>query len=94
VDDPEGYHTGLVSDVRTIEDQLDLWLIEGAERFGGDAELRQTLLAVAMHDDSRRCLLLLKSILDTPGLADRLFQVLRPEARTPQPKVNGRRASL
>jgi transcriptional regulator with XRE-family HTH domain len=94
VDDPAGYHTGLVSDVRTIEDQLDLWLIEGAERFGGDAELRQSLLAVAMHDDSRRCLLLLKSILDTPGLADRLFQVLRPEAQAPKPKVNGRRASL
>ena len=43
------------------------------------SELRQALLAVSMHDDSRRCLMLLKAILDTPGLADRLFQVLRPE---------------
>src|SRR5277367_6759124 len=33
VDDPEGYHTELVSDIRVHEDQLDLWLIEGAERF-------------------------------------------------------------
>src|ERR1039457_7727828 len=55
VDDPEGYQTGLASDVRTIEDQLDLWLIEGAERFRLDGELRQSLLAAAMHEDSRRC---------------------------------------
>lgn len=79
VDDPEGYHTELVSDARTVEDQLDLWLIEGAERFRRDVELRQALLDLSMHDDSRRCLILLKFILDTPGLADRLFQVLRPE---------------
>jgi len=94
VDDPEGYHTGLVSDVRTLEDQLDLWLVEGAERFRSDGELRGSLLAVAMHDDSRRCLLLLKSILDTPGLAERLFQVLRPELQTAEPRTNGRRASV
>src|ERR1700680_5009945 len=31
VDDPEGFHTELISDVRGIEDQLDLWLIDGAE---------------------------------------------------------------
>lgn len=79
VDDPEGYHTELLSDVRTLEDQLDLWLIDGAERFRRDGELRQALLTVSMHQDSRRCLILLKSILDTPGLAERLFQVLRPE---------------
>jgi transcriptional regulator with XRE-family HTH domain len=80
VDDPEGYHTELLSDVRTLEDQLDLWLIDGAERFRRDNELRQALLTVSMHQDSRRCLILLKSILDTPGLAERLFQVLRPES--------------
>ena len=84
VDDPEGYHTELVSDVRTLEDQLDLWLIDGAERFRRDSELRHALLAVSMHEDSRRCLILMKYILDTPGLADRLFQVLRPE------RLNGR----
>ena len=95
VDDPEGYHTELVSDARTFEDQLDLWLIEGAERFGRDGELRQALLAVSMHEDSRRCLLLLKAILDTPGLADRLFQVLRPEAAHPiSAEENGRRPNL
>lgn len=80
VDDPEGYHTELVSDLRTAEDQLDLWLIEGAERFRRDPELRQALLALAMHNDTRQCVLLLKGILETPGLAARLSEVLRPAA--------------
>jgi len=79
VDDPEGYHTELVSDVRTLEDQLDLWLIEGAERFRRDPEVGRALLSVAKHADSRKCLLLLEAILETPGLPDRLFEVLTPE---------------
>ena len=82
VDDPEGFHTELISDVRTVEDQLDLWLIDGAERFRRDPELGQALLGLAKHEDSRKCLLLLEAILDTPGLADRLFQVLRSEMRS------------
>ena len=32
VDDPEGFHAELLSDVRIQEDRLDLWLISGAER--------------------------------------------------------------
>ena len=80
VDDPEGYHTELLSDVRGLEDQLDLWLIDGAERFRRDPEMSRALLSVARHEDSRRCLLLLEAILDTPGLAERLFEVLKPEA--------------
>src|SRR5204862_8102156 len=32
VDDPECFHTELLSDVRVQDDQLDLWLISGAER--------------------------------------------------------------
>jgi transcriptional regulator with XRE-family HTH domain len=79
VDDPEGFHTELISDVRGIEDQLDLWLIDGSERFRRDQEMSQALLTLARHDNSRKCLLLLEAILDTPGLTDRLFQVLRPE---------------
>jgi len=78
VNDPEGYHTGLISDLGALEDKLDLWLIEGAERFRRDTEVRNALLEIARHDDSRRCLTLLGAILDTPGLADRLMQVLRP----------------
>jgi transcriptional regulator with XRE-family HTH domain len=80
VDDPEGYHTELVSDLRVTEDSLDLWLIGGAERFRRDPELRRALLEISKHDDSRKCLVLLGAILETPNLVDRLLQVLRPEA--------------
>jgi transcriptional regulator with XRE-family HTH domain len=79
VDDPEGYHTELQSALRASEDKLDLWLINGAEQFRRDPEVREALLAVARHEDSRKCLVLLDAILDTPNLAERLLQVLRPE---------------
>jgi len=84
VDDPEGFHTELMSDVRVGEDQLDLWLIGGVERFARDPEVSRALLSLAKHEDSRKCLLLIESILDTPGLSDRLFQVLRPEPNSIQ----------
>lgn len=92
VDDPEGYHAELLSDLG-IEDKLDLWLIGGAERFRRDPELRRALLAVAKHEDSRCCLLLLESILETPQLAARLLELLRPQAAAcvpelpPQPRL-------
>ena len=79
VDDPEGFHTELMSEARTQEDQLDLWLIDGSERFRRDIDVSQALLTLAKHADSRKCLMLLESILETPELADRLFQVLRSE---------------
>jgi transcriptional regulator with XRE-family HTH domain len=82
VDDPEGYHAELISDLRTAEDKLDLWLVAGAERFRRDPDLSQALLTLANHDDSRRCLLLMEAVLKTPSLVDRLFQVLKPEALT------------
>lgn len=86
VDDPEGYQAELLSDVRGLEDKVDLWLIGGAERFRRDPELRRALLAVAKHEDSRRCLLLMECILETPGLAERLMEVLRP-AEPAEPKA-------
>jgi transcriptional regulator with XRE-family HTH domain len=84
VDDPEGYHAELLSEARMLhtrihEDKLDLWLISGAEKFRRDPELRRALLTAAQHEDTRRCLLLLAAILETPSLADRLLEVLRPE---------------
>lgn len=78
VDDPEGYHAELLSEARFSEDRLDSWLIAGSERFRKDPELCHALLAVAKHKDSRRCLLLLESVLDTPDLAERLLALLRP----------------
>lgn len=78
VDDPEGYSLELQSELRNLEDKLDLWLVSGAERFRRDPELKQALLKLARHDHTRECLLLLEAILDTPGLAPRLTDVLRP----------------
>lgn len=97
VDDPEGYTPELQSEVRNLEDKLDLWLVDGAERFRRDPELKQALLTVAQHEHSRECLLLLESILDTPGLLPRLMDVLRPqrEAETNEaqkPQARKRRA--
>jgi transcriptional regulator with XRE-family HTH domain len=87
VDDPEGYHTELISDAAAFEDRLDLWLINGAERFRNDPELNRALVTVARHQDSRRCLVLLGAILENPGLAERLLQVLRPD-RVAERKVS------
>ncbi len=91
VNDPEGFHTELTSDVRTLEDKLDLWLIQGAERFRRNPELSQALLSIAKHPDSPQCLILLHRILETPELAERLLQVLRPEWEEPRGLVAGRR---
>src|SRR3984893_10107364 len=79
VDDPEGYHTELVSDLRTTEGQLDVWLLQGSERFANDPPVSEVLIKVARDKDARGRLLLLGEILKTPGLADRLFEALRPE---------------
>jgi transcriptional regulator with XRE-family HTH domain len=88
VDDPEGYQSELLSEIRTSEDKLDLWLIAGADRFRRDAKLRAALLALSQHSDSRRCLLLLDAILKTPELVERLLNVLRPEeTETPNDNV-------
>lgn len=79
VDDPDGYHTELQSDVGAYENKLDLWLVEGAERFRKDPALGRALCEIAQYEDSRMCLLLLGAIVETPGLAERLLQVLKPE---------------
>jgi hypothetical protein len=92
VDDPDGYSPELQSALRHLEDKLDMWLVAGAERFRRDPELKQALLAIARHDHTRECLLLLESILETPGLAPRLTEVLRPArqaAATERPGTHG-----
>ena len=78
VDDPEGYHAELLSEARVLDDKLDMWLVSGAERFPRDPALKKALLTLAKHPDSRQCLLLLEQLIDTPGLVDRLIDVLRP----------------
>jgi transcriptional regulator with XRE-family HTH domain len=81
VDDPEGYQNELISDIGALEDKLDLWLVAGAERFCRDHELHHALLTVARHSDSRLCLVLLGEILENPGLAERLMEVLKTPSR-------------
>ncbi len=63
VDDPEGYHTELTSDLRTVEGKLDVWLLQGSERFAGDRELSEVLMKAAREKDTRKCLLLVGAIL-------------------------------
>ena len=85
VEDPEDFQAELRT-VEIMEDQLDLWLVAGAERFGRrDPELCRALLAVAHRRDSRGCLLLLESIMKAPGLVERLTEIFHPgQARSPQ----------
>src|SRR5438477_12860903 len=47
VDDPPGYHTDLVSDLRTTEGKLDVWLLQGADHFAGDPEVSEALVCAA-----------------------------------------------
>jgi transcriptional regulator with XRE-family HTH domain len=93
VDDPEGYHTELTSDLRAMEDRLDLWLINGAEQFARDPELSHALLQVAKHKDSRKCVVLLGAILEAPELVDRLTEVLRPDLGAAQDGARRRKSA-
>jgi transcriptional regulator with XRE-family HTH domain len=79
VDDPEGFQTELITDLSEQEDKLDLWLIQGVERFRRDPPLAEALLKVARHEDTRKCILLLAEVLDAPGLLNRLWDVLKPK---------------
>ena len=81
VDDPAGYSRELQSELRMEDATVDSWLYGGADQFASDPELERALLAVAEDKDSRSALLLLGEILRTPGLAERLSEVLRPNAR-------------
>jgi hypothetical protein len=84
VDDPGGLSPGVAERCARISrsgGKLDLWLVDGAEKFRRDAVLKHALLTLARHEQSRDCLLLLEAILETPGLMPRLMEVLRPSAQ-------------
>jgi transcriptional regulator with XRE-family HTH domain len=94
VDDPLGYHTELVSDLRTTEGKLDVWLLQGSERFASDPEVSAVMIKAARDKDTRQCFVLLGAILDTPGLADRLLEALKPQAtRVATNRMNGGRCA-
>ncbi|MBV9760240.1 MAG: transcriptional regulator [Acidobacteriaceae bacterium] len=78
VDDPEGFQTELITDLARQEDKLDLWLIQGAEKFQGDPALAEALLKLARHAETRKCVLLFGAVLETPELVERLWDVFKP----------------
>lgn len=80
VDDPEGFQTELITALEGQESKLDLWMVNGAERFRRDRPLAKALLDIARHADTRKCVLLLAAILETPDLAERLWNVLKGDA--------------
>ena len=82
----------LVSDLRTTEGKLDVWLLQGSERFASDPEVSDVLLKTARQKDTRGCLLLLGAVVDTPGLAERLLEALRPETSQAAQQREGRRS--
>ncbi len=90
VDDPEGYHTELTSDLRTTEGQLDVWLLQGSERFSHDHAVSEVLIKMAREKDTRSCLMLMGEILNTPGLSDRLYEALTPEKVAPAARRHSR----
>ena len=79
VDDPPGYSRELQSELRMADATIDSWLYAGADQFTGDSELARALRNIAQVADSRGAILLLGEILRTPGLADRLSEVLQPK---------------
>jgi transcriptional regulator with XRE-family HTH domain len=81
VDDPPGYSRELQSELRTADATIDSWLYAGADQFTSDPELSNALCKIAEVDDSRAAILLLGEILRTPGLAERLSEVLQPIRR-------------
>ena len=82
VNDPEGYTPELQSEeLRAIDAKIDSWLYAGAEQFASDRELHGAFETIAEYEDSRQALLLLAEILRTPDLAERLTEVLRPNAK-------------
>jgi transcriptional regulator with XRE-family HTH domain len=91
VDDPEGYHPALISDLRVREDRLESWLEAAAQRFHGDPEFVAALELIAKQRDPRREVLLLAEILRHPGMADHLAEILlAPEGLKPK---GGRRGA-
>jgi len=79
VDDPPGYSRELQSELRTSDPTIDSWLYAGSDQFTADTELSRALCTIAQVTDSRGAVLLLGEILRTPGLADRLAEVLQPK---------------
>jgi transcriptional regulator with XRE-family HTH domain len=90
VDDPEDMPVHLpIKPRRKLDDELDLWLIEGSEQFTRDPELSKALVKIAKHEQSRECLILLGAIVENKEMIQRLVERLTP----PDPPRKRRRAT-
>jgi len=78
LDDPEGYHPELRSQLGSGGFTLEAWLHSGAQQFHRDAAVHDALIALSEFPEARRSLLLLHSIVEVPGLVDRLEHTLHP----------------
>jgi len=78
LDDLEGYHPELLSQLGSGGFTLEAWLRAGAEQFRRDAEVYDALIALSDCPEARRALLLLHSVVEVPGLVDRLQHTLHP----------------
>ena len=94
VDDPAGFQLELASQLGGAHDTLDSWLAGGAERFRNDVEVRDALKAISDHDQTRKCLVLLHSIIEVPGLLDQLWHALHPTREPGEGPVRGARRNL
>ena len=92
VDDPEGFQNELISDLGAVEDKLDLVADHRRRAFPPRCGAAPCAARPrAKHKDSRMCLMLLGAILENPGLAERLIEVLQAAAcRRPAPKPRRR----
>lgn len=77
VDDPEAHLP--IKPRKDLDDEIDLWLIEGSELFRHDRDLSAALLAIAKHEQSRECLMLLGSLAQNRLLIDKLTTQLGPD---------------
>ena len=93
VDDPEGYphrtYQRSARDRRPSRPLADQWRRAVHARPG----VEPRPVDVAKHHDTRKCLLLLGAILESPELVERLTEVLRPNANGGRPSRNRRRTS-
>jgi transcriptional regulator with XRE-family HTH domain len=73
----------------TADDRLDHWLVDGAEQWVEDPALRNALLAIAKHPQSRKCLVLFGSVVENRDLIEHLCEAF--EIRLDRPVKTRRR---
>ena len=70
------------------DDSVDHWLVDGAQTFEEDRALSRALLAIARHEKSRDCLILLGSVAENRALIDRLVETMVPQPAAPRRRRN------